>query len=99
MRGDWMEQQRLGYNLYFSHFSGRLGSRLEAAVLGNDPGALDSAHLHPRFRKHRKTKLRTQPHPTCICPGFQACTPFPPPGTSFHIQDSPSRRGKHGTPA
>lgn len=94
-----MEQQRLGYNLYFSHFSGGLGSRLEAAVLCNNPGASDLAHLHPRFRKHRKTKLRTQPRPTCIYPGFQAPAPFPPPGTSFHIQDSPSRRDKHGTPA
>lgn len=47
-----------------SHFSGGLGSRLEAAVVCNNPGASDLAHLHPRFRKHRKTKLRTQPRPT-----------------------------------
>lgn len=91
-----MEQQRLGYKLYFSHFSGGLGSRLEAVVLCNDPGASDSTHLHPRFRKHPKTKLRTQPCPACICPGFQVPAPFPPPGTSVHIQDAKQMRQAWG---
>lgn len=55
------------YDLHFSHFSARLGSWLEAAVLRTNPGALDLAHPHPRFSKHLKTKLRTQPRPPGTC--------------------------------
>ena len=71
-----MEQECLSYNLYFSHFSGGLGSRLEAAVLCTNPGALDLAHPHPRFSKHLKTKPRTQPHPPCTCLGFPVLLHF-----------------------